>query len=74
MTYDILAKNIQHGDLNEDEAGTAIRVCGVLLGTFQSKQLQTMCRRWAVRGVKNAKTSIMVDYIVRVAQQQQEQL
>ena len=63
--YDIVAENVQHSDIDEDQDGNAIGVSGVLWGSFQSKQLRTICSRLAVRGVKNAKKSIMVEHIVR---------
>ena len=62
---DIIAEHVQHSDVDEDEAGNAIGVSGVLWGRFQSKQLRTICSRLAIRGVKNAKKSVMVEHIVR---------
>jgi len=43
--YDIVAENAQHSDIDEDQDGNAIGVSGVLWGSFQSKQLRTICSR-----------------------------
>ena len=62
---DLVAEQAHVSEIDVDDNGVAIGVSGVLWESFQSKQLRTICSRLSVRGVKNAKKSIMIDHIVR---------
>ncbi len=53
--------NIQWDDVLEDIEGKATCVLGVRWDGFSSKQLRTICSHLAIKGVKNAKKSDMVE-------------
>jgi hypothetical protein len=64
-TLEELIDRLEMNELDEDEKGNVVGVCGMKWDVFSSRQLRMICVRFGIKGYKNKKKAQTIEIIER---------
>jgi hypothetical protein len=64
-TLEDLIDRLEFNEVDEDEKGNGVGVCGMMWDVFSSRQLRMICVRFGIKGYKNKKKTQTIEIIER---------